>query len=118
MSRTLFDDDAEIAASIEADLQRELARAKPLRRNTDPQTSHDAARQITRRLGDIQKWVLGIVKEWPGSTASELADAKGIGDIRQINRRLPELEELGRVRRGETRACQITGRAAATWWPE
>jgi len=113
MSRTLFDDapsDEAIRASIDADFKR-------LRRTTDPDTSADAARHITGRLGDIQRWVLNIVKEWPGCTASELADAKGVGDIRQINRRLPELEALGRVRRGEARDCQITGRKAATWFP-
>ena len=112
MNRTLFDDapsDEAIRASIDADFKR-------LRRNTDPETSADAARHVATRLGDIQRWVLNIVKEWPGCTASELADAKGIGDIRQINRRLPELEALGRVRRGEARDCQMTGRKAATWW--
>jgi len=117
MNRTLFDDPAEVRASIESDIQREIERAKPLSRSTDPETSHDAAWHVVKRLGEIQRWVLKIVEEWPGSTASELADAKGIGDPRQINRRLPELEEQGRVRRGEARECQITGRKAATWFP-
>ena len=117
MSRTLFDDAEAISASIERDVQRELERAKALRRNTDPETSHEAARHVVRHLGEVQRWVLDIVKQWPGCTASELADAKGIGDIRQINRRLPELEEQGRVRRGEARECAITGRKAATWFP-
>jgi predicted transcriptional regulator len=112
MSRTLFDnepDEDEIRKSIDRDIAK-------LRRNTDPETSHEAAEHIVKHLGDIQRWVLEIVKQYPGSTASELADAKGIGDPRHINRRLSELEEIGRVRRGEARECQITGRKAATWW--
>jgi hypothetical protein len=113
VTRSLFDDPA---AEIEADIQRELARAKALRHNTDPETSHTAARLVVKHLGDIQKWVLGVVTDRPGCTATELAQAKGIGDPREINRRLSELEDRGRVRRGGARECRVTGRSAATWW--
>jgi predicted transcriptional regulator len=118
--KTLFDDEptgVDVRESIERDIQAELDRAAKRRaRATDPETSKLAAAHVTGHLGDIQRWALEIVKAYPGSTASELADVKGIGDPRQINRRLPELEELGRVRRGEARECQITGRKAATWY--
>ena len=62
--------------------------------------------------------VLEAVTRWPGKTATELTRKLGIMDPRDVNRRLPELERMAHVKRGPRRACQFTGRKAATWWPE
>jgi len=91
--------------------------AETMARRTDPVTSHLGAASIVESLGDVQTWVLGLLRQHPGTTSSELAQACGVGDIRKINRRLPELERLGKVRRGEMRKCNITGRMAQPWYP-
>lgn len=98
------------------------ANATPQPRNriaraTDPETSRLAADEITRSgARDAQAAeVLRRLREHPGSTSMELA---GLGlDRYAIARRLPELERLGLVRRGDARTCQ-TGRLALTWWPQ
>lgn len=84
----------------------------------DPETSHDAAQAITasgRRDAQAQA-VLGAVLAYPGSTSAELAQLRGL-DRYVCARRLPELERLGRVRKGVALKCTLTGRSAVTWWP-
>jgi hypothetical protein len=86
-------------------------------RSFDPDTSFRAAEQVTasgKRDQQAQE-VLRRLKEHPGSTSAELA---GLGMDRYVAaRRLPELERLGLVRKGDKRACTTTGNAAVTWWP-
>src|SRR5262245_36086994 len=86
-----------------------------LSRRGGPATSAEAAAQIAGRLPDVQAWVLGLVRRTPGRTAQELGREHRVGDIRQINRRLPELEEMGLVLRGPARRCAVTGRQAHAW---
>lgn len=93
--------------------------AKKLARGTHPDTSHEAAKSILAKTPWLQTWVLGLVTDRPGKTTNEYAAGVGnamVRDPRTIGRRLPELEEMGYVRRGEA-VCSITGRKAATWWP-
>lgn len=61
--------------------------------------------------------VLAALRENPGATSDELADAMGI-DRHIPGRRLSELERAGLVRRGPTRASRISGRQGVTWWPK
>jgi hypothetical protein len=85
-------------------------------RRSDPPTSRAAGREIRGKLAHLHRVALDLVERFPGRTGQELSALAEIGDPRTINRRLGELEKFGRLVRGEPRACEITGRAAATWW--
>jgi hypothetical protein len=89
----------------------------PRARRTDPETSHMAAQRIkaSGALGCQQSAVFAAVRQWPGSTAVELARLAGM-DRYAVSRRLPELEPV-HVRRGEARTCEANGRPQVTWWP-
>jgi len=94
----------------------EPIQARVLARADDPATSKQAARSAANRLGKQQARTLNTVAAMPGSTAWELAG--GNVTLRYLyNRRLPELVMKGVVRRGEPRACRITGTEQTTWWP-
>jgi hypothetical protein len=86
-------------------------------RSTDPSTSHAAAADVLPRLGELQAFVLQLVKATPGLTSNELAREHQINDPRTVNRRLGELEGLGLVVRGGPRPCAVSGKAAASWEP-
>jgi hypothetical protein len=85
--------------------------AKKLARRDDPQTSHAAAAEIVRELGELHQRAMRCVSQRPHSTARELECAFGW----EIHKRLKELETLGLVVRGEPRTCAVTGRKAHTW---
>ena len=90
-------------------------------RNTDPQTSHEAAAAIVR-TGDrahMQHLAYAAVRAYPGLTSLELATASGLCRF-MLARRLPEIEEAGLVKRGDKRRCAASTRGftAVTWWPE
>ncbi len=99
--------------------QYDLFEARKLARKTDPETSHEAARGMveTGKLGQAQVEVLSLVRRCPGLGAREYATKAGTGDVRTVNRRLPELEAKGLVVRRGTKKCPMTGRAVARWWP-
>ena len=90
--------------------------AKSLSRARDPLPSHESADRLVAsgELGSMMAGALERVKAAPGSTASEL-DPAGIGS--RISKRLNDLVRSGFIRKGETRACRVTGRKVATWWP-
>jgi hypothetical protein len=90
---------------------------KRLARNTDPETSHEAARAASRdgSISKAREVALTLVRVHGPATASELADIDQHLDSRHVGRRLPELERIGLVTRGPTRKCLVTGRNAATW---
>lgn len=90
---------------------------RALARKEGPAESKLGALDVAGRLGELQLFALEAVRRHPGSTASELAEAEGIGDPRRINRRLGELETLGLLTRGRGRPCRVTGRTAAPWYP-
>lgn len=93
-----------------------IPRATRRARRSDPVTSHEAATAIAGKLGTVQQWVLRCVKAHPGLTAPELARRCDIGDVRKLNRRLPELERAGLVQREVTLLpCSVSGRKAARW---
>jgi hypothetical protein len=100
-------------------VQLDLFDARPKARRTDPVTSHEAAEfaEASGTIGHQQEIVEALVRKHPGNTSAELAwseDAKGL-DRYAIARRLPELERLGLVRKGEARICSESGRRAVTW---
>lgn len=90
----------------------------PIARATDPESSHMAAEEITKSgaRAHQQHQTAAAVKQYPGRTSQELAEATGI-DRYTLARRLSECETAKSVRRGQMRSCWITGRKALTWWP-
>jgi hypothetical protein len=90
----------------------------PAARNTDPETSHEAAEAITasgvrhRQAKDVAR----AVRFYPGRTSAEIA-ALLMMQRHIPARRLPELETGGVVERGPKRKCTVAGTNAITWWP-
>lgn len=92
---------------------------KTAARSSDPVTSHEAAAaSVKSGSRDSQLTaVLAAVKMFPSSTSAELARNAKL-DRHMVARRLPELETLGYVERGDTRTCSAStrpGLKAMTW---
>lgn len=87
-----------------------------LARRSDPATSHIAAARMRESgaAGRQAQAVLAAVRQWPGSTAVEIAQLAGI-DRYAVSRRLPELAKAGSVRRSAPRNCTVNGRPQTTW---
>jgi hypothetical protein len=87
-------------------------------RNTDPVTSHIAARVVDEAgTADIQRIAcLSEVVAQPGQTASEISVALELERI-VGGKRLPELREEGFVKNGPSRLCRVTGKRCMTWFP-
>ena len=96
-------------------MQEDLFSNQPIARNTDPETSHEAARDITRtKRASQQHACLDAVQRWPERTSAELADLMGI-DRYIVARRLPELRDGNKVSNGAARKCGVTGKKAMVW---
>lgn len=103
----------------------------PAARATDPETSHEAAEEITASgdRGSQQRAVLALVRWFPGSTAGELATYCAPGDealskdegkrYYQIQRRASELEPRYVKPRKDAskRRCRARGTMATELWP-
>jgi hypothetical protein len=101
----------------------------PISRHGDPSTSFEAEETITRNgTRETQAArVLFLLQRYPGTTSAELAYESCVGDNADtwdwsmdryvVARRLPELEFLGRVKRGSARTCRVTGNRALVWYP-
>ena len=93
----------------------------PVAANADPDTSHAAARQVTKD-GTRKRQALAVlaaVQRWPSRTSAELARMAGL-DRHLVARRLPELADARNgalVDRGVARRCNVTGKLALTWEP-
>jgi len=89
----------------------------PLSHRHDPQTSREAAEQLRRsgKLGAQQRAVLEALRQCDGATHAELG---AFMDLHWLTpaRRLPELERVALVRKGEPRICSIKGSRCCTWW--
>lgn len=96
----------------------ELLSSMPIARETDPETSHFAAEEVTAsgRRATQQHSVLAAVRANPGRTSLELAEVMR-SDRYMVARRLPELEAAGLVWKGPARKCVVGNRMAVTWWP-
>ena len=66
----------------------------PIARNTDPETSHQAAKAITEsgRRKSLAKAALECVQQYPGLTAGEVGDKTGLG-YHKVWRRCSELKK-------------------------
>ncbi len=95
----------------------------PIARNTDPVTSHLAAKDITASgvRSEQQRQVLELVRRYPHYTSRELSQTPFNQqhyklDRWDIARRLPELREANLIQMDEgKRPCNITRKAAMTW---
>lgn len=99
--------------------------AKAMARRADPATSHAAARQhVATNLSKRREQVLGLVTRFPGCTSGEYARHMHAAypelpirvSVETPHKRLPELEEMGFIRRGENRPCKDSGYVCETWW--
>lgn len=92
--------------------------AAPLARATDPVTSHLAAAEVegSGARDAQQRQAARAVRDFPGHTSHELAQASGM-DRYALARRLGEVEARGLIRRGDLRRCAVSGRLVLTWWP-
>lgn len=81
-------------------------------RATDPESSHAAADRMetSGALSKQREIALRAVIAHPGYTSKEIAAASGL-DRYMLARRLPELQELGYLRRDKTKARGVR------WWP-
>lgn len=84
--------------------------------NRNGEISHTTDHQEKRKLGTAE--VAELVREHPGCTSAELAEKTG-ADRFALARRLPDAATLKKplLYKGAPRACNVTGRAAFTWWP-
>lgn len=97
----------------------------PMARRSDPDTSHEAAKKHQPKLSKRRQQVLSLVRQHPGLTSGELAhkffhtyDVPIRTAAETPHKRLPELESLGYVTRGDKRECGDSHYPAHTWWPQ
>lgn len=87
-------------------------------RNTDPDTSHEAARDLVDTGTQAQQHaqVASALRLHPGLTSRELAFSAGL-DRHMVARRLPELEAEGLAVHGAPRICSMSRKRCQTWLP-
>jgi hypothetical protein len=95
----------------------------PMARKSDPETSHLAAEQHVHKLSNRRWQVYTLVHQHPGRTSGELSrlffdnhDVSIRTAAETPHKRLPELESLGYVVRGERRRCADSGYQAYVWF--
>lgn len=86
----------------------------PRARNTDPNTSHEAARSMDVTAASHRGRILKLLKEQGGATGDAIDKALGWKHA-TANRRLPELRELGLIEMSEDTAVTRSGRRARIW---
>lgn len=96
--------------------QLDLLADQPVARNSDPGTSHEAARRIRPARATQQREILAGCQAHPGHTSAELAAILGM-DRYTVARRLPELRSARLVANGDARICTATGSRAMIWLP-
>jgi hypothetical protein len=89
-----------------------------LARRSDPETSHEAAREIVASGTDAAQCerVLEALRRYPNHTSADLAKLSGI-DRYVTARRLSELQASGRARTGGKTLSHSTGKSGMAWWP-
>ncbi len=92
-------------------LNRPLSPSEALARNTDPQSSHDAAAIVD--VGQLEARVLGALRVYGASTTEELADKSGIPLV-SVSPRMKSLERKNLVARAGKRKNR-SGVSAILW---
>ena len=95
--------------------QESLFGVPPRARNSDPDTSHEAAKSMhvsaASRRGQILEWLRNNPE---GGTADAIEEVFGWRHA-AASRRLPELRELGLAKMTEDTAATRSGRRARIW---
>ena len=90
-------------------------------RNSDPETSHEAASRHNRsgKSKANCEIVLALVRAWPGMTSVELhgTQVDSCLERHEVSRRLSDLERKGLVRKGPEKVCEVKGTSMVTWCP-
>lgn len=89
-------------------------------RNSDPETSHEAASRHNRsgKSKANCEIVLALVRAWPGMTSVELhgTQVDSCLERHEVSRRLSDLERKGLVRKGPEKVCEVKRTKMVTWW--
>jgi len=90
---------------------------RPLSHRNDPETSREAAAKLAAsgKLSGQRRAVLEALRQCDGGTHGELGRVMGC-DWLVAARRLPELQRMGLVTKGEPRVCTVKGSRCTTWW--
>lgn len=86
-------------------------------RRTDPQSSHDAARNVesSGKATKHRDMIIAALKEHGPGTAHEIAKDAGLNNV-EVSRKMSELERESFVVRDHTLAiCSITGKKLTQW---
>ena len=94
--------------------QRDGVKALPGARRTDPETSHLAAASMVGKIEAQQERILSRLQVFGPMTADQVDELIGWRET-TAGRRLPELAEMGSVRRLETTGITRSGRQARLW---
>ncbi len=90
----------------------------PIARRSDPDTSKQAAREVTaegiREAHAVM--LLDMIRQRPGHTLRELSDSIAVLDAASVSKRLSDLHAKGLIWPGSPRRCSISGRAARVWY--
>jgi len=90
----------------------------PASHRNDPETSQEAENAITAsgsRASHCDQ-IYSVVEAEPGLTAGQIGVMSGYG-MHITSRRLADLKNRGRVRQGQPRVFEGSGRRQVTWWP-
>jgi len=92
---------------------------RPAARVSDPESSHEAADRM-HKSGHAKadhEQILSALRRKDGQTAFEIAAMLGDGwDNVRVSRRMKELEDAGKVKRGNLRATGPWRRRMLSWW--
>lgn len=108
---------AERRANVARGIEHGLLCDTPIARNTDPETSHQAA-EFMRATGagaSQQQRILDMVRRLPGLTVVELAVQVGLND-HKVGKRLSDLANAKKIERGDERV--VGSLSYTTWWPK
>jgi len=94
----------------------------PVSHRDDPETSQEAENAITASGSRASHCdhIFEVVKDNPGLTAGAIGVlAEDMIDLvgAAVWKRLSDLKTQGRVRQGQTRVFEGSGRRQVTWWP-
>ena len=87
-------------------------------RNTDPETSREAAEELraSGRLGELQGRVLDMGRSQPGLTINEYWPISGLDKV-CISPRFAELRRAALIEDRGKKVDRLTGRPCLCWWP-
>jgi len=88
---------------------------KGLARKSDPQTSHDSAKSLTKKgLSKIESLIVDALKDTPGGLISEALVQRAGVEWQSLTPRSSKMEERGLIKRNGTRMSS-KGRRQGVW---